>query len=80
MGQAELRGPFGFVLGQLAKIIVKTIDGAAVETSPKGGLAYGGATGSGHADVIVSDATDHVRVRFDVTHDDPMLPLFIEVA
>ena len=66
--QAELGRAFGFVFGQLAEVIVKAINGTAVEAGPKGWFANCGATSGDHVEVIVSDPADHVAMRFDVTH------------
>ena len=65
---AEFRGALWLVVGELAKVIVETVDAAAVVAGPEGGFANAGAAGGDHVDVIVSHATDHVAVRLDVAH------------
>ena len=49
VGQAEFGGAPRLVFGQLAKIIVKTLDRAAVKPRPKGRLANRLAAGGGQA-------------------------------
>ena len=68
MCEAKLGGAFRFLVGELAKVIMKAIDTAAVEAGPEGGLTDAGATGSGHLDVVIRRPADHVTVRFDVAH------------
>src|SRR5688572_5256308 len=68
MRDAELRRAFGFVVGQLTEIIVKTIGGTAVETRPEGWLTDGRTAGGRHINVVVSRSTDHVSVGFDIAH------------
>jgi len=67
VGQAEFGGAFGFVLRELTKVIVKTVGGTAVESSPKSWFANGLATGGDHVDVVVRGSAHHMRMRFDVT-------------
>ena len=68
MRKAELCRPLWLMLGQLTKIIMKSIDGTAIESRPKRGLAHRLAACGGDFDVVIRDAADHVGVRFDVSH------------
>ena len=55
-------------LGELPKIITKTICTTTVEARPKSRLTQRHATSCGHVRIIISRATDHVRMRFDEAH------------
>ena len=68
MREAELGGTLRPVIGELAKVIVKAIHAAAVKAGPERRLGNAGASSSGHLDVVIRRPTDHVAVRFDVTH------------
>src|SRR5207245_6281762 len=56
------------VLGELGEIIKETIDRTAVEAGPERRFADRRAAGRHHIQVIVGNATDHVAMRFNVTH------------
>ena len=68
MGETELGGAFGFVVGELAEVVPETLDAASVETGPESGFANGGASCGDHGFVVVRGTADHVGVGFDVTH------------
>ena len=68
MPHAVPAGPLGLELGQLAEVIAKAVDGAAIEAGPEGRLAHGDAAHLGQRLVVVGDARDHVDVRIDVIH------------
>lgn len=55
-------------LGELSKIITKTICTTTVEARPKSRLTQRHTTGRGHVRVVVSRATDHMCVGFDEAH------------
>jgi len=61
-------GALGFVIRELAVVVVKPLGGCAVESRPECRFADGFAASEGHRLVIVSRATDHVGVWFDVFH------------
>ena len=68
MRQTEFGSAFRLVLGELAKVIVKAVDGTAVEPGPEGRFANRQASRRGDFHVVIGDAADHVGVRFDVFH------------
>ena len=68
MRQAEFGGALRFVVGELAKVVVEALGGAAVEAGPEGGFADGAATGGDHGGVVVGGAANHVGVGFNVAH------------
>ena len=61
-------GPLRLELGELAEIIAKAVDAAAVEAGPERRLAHRDAAHLGQRLVVVGDAGDHVDVRIDVIH------------
>ena len=68
MRKAEHRGTTRFVLGQLTKIIVKALCGAAIEAGPECRFAYRLAPSHDHRLIIIRRPADHVAVRFDISH------------
>ena len=68
MRERELRGALGLIVGELAKVVVKAVNAAAVKAGPEGGLANGGAPRKTHGFIVVGGPADHVCVRLDVTH------------
>src|ERR1017187_740473 len=69
MRQTKLGGATRFVFSQLAKVIIKPGRRAAIKACPKRGFTNRGASGQSHRTVVISHPADHVRMRFDVTHD-----------
>lgn len=55
-------------LGELPKVIAKTIRTATVEAGPKRRLTQSHTTSRSHVRVVVRRTTDHVRVGFDEAH------------
>src|ERR1051326_7409844 len=68
MRQTEFRRALGLMLRKLAKVIVKAIRRAAIESRPERRFANRLATRDRHSHIIIRDPADHVRVRFDVFH------------
>ena len=68
MGDAVPGGALGLELGELAKIIAKAVDGAAIEAGPKRRLAQADAAHLGQRLVIVGGPRDHVNVRIEKIH------------
>jgi hypothetical protein len=65
---AHVGGAFGFVICELAKIIVKAVYTAAIEACPECRLANCLTSGEREFFIIIRRAADHVRVGFDVFH------------
>ena len=61
-------GPRRFEFGQLAKVIAKTVDAAAVESRPERRFADGDAAHPRHPLVVIRHTGNHVHVGVDVIH------------
>ena len=61
-------GPLRLELGELAEVVAKAVDAAAVEAGPERRLAHGDAAHLGQRLVVVGGPRDHVDVRVDVVH------------
>ena len=68
MRQEKLRGARGLILRELAKIVTKAINRAAIVASPEGGFADGLTPGRDHRLIVVGRAADHMAVGLDVAH------------
>lgn len=60
--------PFWFMLGQLGKIIVKTLRGSPIKSGPECRFTNSAAAGQGHGLIIVGRPADHVTVGFNIAH------------
>src|SRR5207237_234625 len=65
MRQAEFGGSLWLMLRELAKIIVKPMHRTPIKSRPKRRLAHGLTARRDHVEIIVSDAANHVSMRFD---------------
>ena len=68
MRQPKHRGTTRLVLGQLAKVIVKSLCRAAIEACPKRRLTHRLTACHDHRLIIIRRPADHVAVRFDISH------------
>ena len=68
MLDAEFGGTLWLVVGELAVVVMKTLRRSTVKAGPEGRFADDLAAGEGHGLVVVSGATDHVGVWFDIRH------------
>ena len=58
------------MLGQLTKVIVKSLRRAAIKSGPKRRLTNRLTSGHHHRLIIIRRPADHVAVRFDISHRD----------
>ena len=68
MREEKFRGAGRLVLGDLAEIIAKTVNRAAIKAGPKRGFTDGDATGRDHGLIVVGGAAHHMTVGLDVAH------------
>lgn len=68
MLNAESACPFRLDLREVAKIVIKAVHRAAIESSPEGRFTDRHAATPGHAVIIVRGSGDHVDVWVDVVH------------
>ncbi len=64
----ELSGTLGLRLGQLPKVIAKTIDAAPVKTGPESRFTKGNAPHLGQRFIVVRSPRNHVNVGVNVVH------------